>query len=207
MGIIDKHGVLPDIASRSYVGLELGCGNSKQRSDLIGVDLLDYAGVDIVGDVYEVLRALPEGVLDEVYSSHFVEHVPDVPLLLAELARTLKKGGKLIIVVPHFSNPYYYSDLTHRTAFGLYSMSYFADDQRLSRKVPTYQRELFFSIDKVHLGFKSSPPFYGRHAFKKLVGMLVNMNSYTKELYEEMFCYLVPCYEVRYELRKAELNP
>lgn len=205
MAIKDKRCVLPEISSRQYIGLELGCGNRKRNPDSIGIDLLDYECVDIIGDVYEVLRALPEGVVDEVYSSHFVEHVPDVPLLLVELARALKKGGKLIIIVPHFSNPYFYSDITHRASFGLYSMSYFSNDQCLTRKVPTYQRELHFALDNVFLGFKSTPPFYGRHALKKIVELFVNINSYTKEVYEEMFCYLFPCYEVRYELCKVEL--
>ena len=84
MGIIDKHNLLSDLASRQYVSLELGCGNRKRNSDSIGIDLLDYECVDLVGDVYEVLRALPEGGVDEVYSSHFVEHVLDVPMLLSE---------------------------------------------------------------------------------------------------------------------------
>jgi len=204
MGIIDKHNLLSDLASRQYVGLELGCGNRKRNPDFIGTDLLDYECVDIVGDVYEVLRALPEGGVDEVFSSHFVEHVPDVPLLLAELSRVLKKDGKLVIIVPHFSNPYHYSDLTHKAFFGLYSMSYFSKDPHLSRKVPTYQRELNFLIEDIRLGFKSSPPFYFRHALKKIVGVFVNLNFYTKELYEEMFCYLFPCYEIRYELRRVD---
>ncbi len=205
MGFIDKHNLLSDLACRQYVSLELGCGNRKKNPASIGVDLLDYECVDLVGDVYEVLKALPVEAVDEVYSSHFVEHVPDVPMLLTELARVLKKGGKLVIVVPHFSNPYFYSDITHKAFFGLYSMSYFSRDIYLSRKVPTYQRELTFSVEDVRLGFKSPPPFYVRHAFKKTIGAIVNLNAYTKELYEEMFCYLLPCYEIRYELRRVEL--
>ena len=164
--------------------------------------MLDYECVDIVGDVYEVLKTLPEGVVDEVYSSHFIEHLSDVPLLLSELARVLKKGGKLIIVTPHFSNPYFYSDISHKVFFGLYSMSYFSSDTYLSRKVPTYQRDLKFSLENVFIGFKSTPPFYARHALKKIIEVVVNLNSYTKELYEELFCFLFPCYEIRYELRR-----
>jgi len=204
MKIIDKHNLLTEFSKRSNVSLELGCGNRKRNPDAIGIDLLDYECVDLIGDVYEVLRALPDSSVDEVYSSHFVEHVSDVPLLLSELARVLKMGGKLIIIVPHFSNPYFYSDITHKAFFGLYSMSYFSKDTYLSRKVPTYQRDLNYSVESVRLEFKSSPPFYVRHVFKKVVGAIVNLNSYTKEFYEEMFCYLISCYEVRYELRRVE---
>ena len=202
MAILDKNNVIPSLLSRENVSLELGCGNRKRNSESIGIDALDYQCVDIVGDIYEAFKAFPDNVVDEVHSSHFVEHTSDVTLLLLELARIMKVGSKLIIIVPHFSNPYFYSDITHKTHFGLYSMSYYAKDDLLSRKVPTYQRELAFTIDDIHLGFKSSPPFYVRHAFKRTIELFVNINSYTKELYEEMFCYLLPCYEVRYELRR-----
>jgi hypothetical protein len=204
MEIIDKRGILSDLPSRNHVSLELGCGNRKRSTASIGIDLLDYECVDVVGDVYDVLGVLPDGVVDEVYSSHFVEHVRDVPLLLNELARVLSRGGKLTIIVPHFSSPYFYSDMTHKTFFGLYSMSYFSKDTFLSRKVPTYQRTLCFSVECVTLGFKSSPPFYVRHALKKFFGLIVNSSFYTKELYEEIFCYLFPCYEIQYELRRIE---
>jgi SAM-dependent methyltransferase len=204
MSIVDKKGILDRLATLPRVSLELGCGNRKRAPDSIGVDALDFECVDLVGDVFEVLGALPDGAVDEVYSSHFLEHVSDVPRLLTELARVLKAEGRLAITVPHFSNPYFYSDLTHRASFGLYSMSYFCIDKLLSRKVPSYQRALFYELQAVRLEFKSSPPFYMRHAVKKLVGLLVNINSFTKELYEEMFCHWFPCYEVQYELRRID---
>lgn len=202
MAIVDKKRLLVRLTEMPLVALELGCGNRKRAPDSIGIDALDYECVDIVGDIFEVLGAMPDGTVDDVYSSHFLEHVSDVPGLLDELARVLKAGGRLAITVPHFSNPYFYSDISHKASFGLYSMSYFSDDRKLTRKVPSYQRELFYELHAVRLVFKSSPPFYLRHAIKKLVGALVNINSYTKELYEEMFCHLFPCYEVQYELRR-----
>lgn len=202
MGIVDKKLILARLPTLPRVALELGCGNRKHKFDSIGIDALDYECVDIVGDIFEVLGAIPDGTVDDVYSSHFLEHVSDVPGLLDGLARILKPGGRLAITVPHFSNPYFYSDITHKASFGLYSMSYFSDDRKLTRKVPSYQRELFYELHAVRLVFKSSPPFYLRHALKKLVEALVNINSYTKELYEEMFCHWFPCYEVQYELRR-----
>lgn len=202
MGIVDKKCILARWPTLPRVALELGCGNRKRDPDSIGVDALDYECVDIVGDIFEVLGAMPDGTVDDVYSSHFLEHVSDAPRLLDELARVLKMGGRLAITVPHFSNPYFYSDITHRASFGLYSMSYFSVDRQLTRKVPSYQRELFYELQAVRLVFKSSPPFYLRHAIKKLVGAIANINSYTKELYEEMFCHIFPCYEVQYELRR-----
>lgn len=202
-GLVDKAGLLDNISQRASVKLDLGCGPRKLDDSFVGIDMLDYPCVDIVGDIFEVLARIPDAVVDEIYSSHFFEHVPDTSRLLSELARVVKAGGSVVIVAPHFSNPHFYSDFTHRVFFGLYSMSYLAQDEILWRKVPTYQQDLKFSIVDIRLNFKSSPPFYIRHAFKKVFGLLVNLNSYTKELYEEMFCYLFPCYEVRYELKRV----
>ena len=35
----------------------------------------------------------PDSIIDEVYSSHFVEHVSDISMLIEELARIVKKDG------------------------------------------------------------------------------------------------------------------
>jgi len=206
MGLIDKKNILTQIASVSYVELELGCGNRKRNRQAIGIDMLDYPDVDIVGDVYEVLSALPNHSVDAVYSYHFVEHVTDVSKLLSELARVIKPNGYLKFVAPHFSNPYFYSDPTHRKFFGLYTFCYFANNSPFARQVPIYDYKTEFRIIKVDLIFKSARPFIGRYGIKWLIGKFFNSCTYLKELYEENFCYLLPCYEVRYILQRGKLD-
>jgi len=206
MAIKDKNNVLDRLESAKHVVIEVGCGTKKCHADAIGIDALDYPDVDIVGDIYEVLAQLPSGCVDEVYSYHFVEHVESVSRLLAELARVVKVGGLVEFVAPHFSNPYFYSDPTHRSFFGLYTFSYFSSNSPLQRKVPTYQEKIWFQLDQVDFRFKSSPPFYIRHAFKRLIGSVFNSSRYMKELYEENFCYLFPCYEVCYKLRRVDVQ-
>lgn len=202
MMIFDKKNIIPSVTTCEKIELELGCGNRKRHKKAIGIDMLDYPDVDIVGDVFDVLKEFPDNSVDSIFSSHFFEHIVDIEKLLDEVARILKKDGELNIIVPHFANPYYYSDPTHKTFFGLYTMSYYSEDLILTRKVPTYQKKISFSLRNVELRFKSSPPFYVRHAIKKFFGLLVNLNSYTKELYEEMFCHFIPCYEIEYKLQK-----
>jgi len=203
MGIHDKNQILDKLDNIDKVFVEMGCGPNKRVSNAIGIDAIDYDCVDIVGDIFSVLNLFPDNSVDSVFSYHFVEHIDDVDLLLGELARIMKVDGLLNIVVPHFSNPYFYSDPTHRTFFGLYTFSYFAQDRMFSRRVPTYNHVIKFSIESVDLVFKSSRPFYFRHGLKKLFGSLFNSCNYMKELYEENFCYLFPCYEVIYQLRKS----
>jgi ubiquinone/menaquinone biosynthesis C-methylase UbiE len=203
MGVNDKNGVLRRLPEMGGVTLELGCGSKKKMADAIGVDALDYECVDIVGDVFEVLKEFPAQSIDAVYSAHFFEHVADLSLLLDEIARVLKDGGRLEIVVPHFSNPYFYSDYTHRTFFGLYTLCYFASKSPFRRAVPTYQKTIRYEIARIDLVFRSTKPFFVRKVIKKVFGALFNMNNYMKELYEENFCYMFPCYEVRYEMNKV----
>lgn len=183
--------------------LDLGCGSTKKGPSYIGIDRLDVPEVDIVGDVFDVLAAIPDGTVAEVHSAHFLEHVEEVERLLAEMLRVLRPGGVLEVVVPHFSNPYYFSDLTHRNFFGLYSFAYFTSHSPFKRKVPNYGRELPFRTASVELVFKSPRPFYGRYAFKRAVGAVVNRSRGLQEFYEENLCYLVPCYEIRYVLVRS----
>ena len=206
MAVIDKKNILQSVGNSSDIELELGCGNTKRNRQAIGIDILDYPDVDIVGDIYEVLASLPSQSVSAVYSYHFIEHVPDVPKLISELARVVKANGHVEFVAPHFSNPYFYSDPTHRSFFGLYTFCYFASRSPFARRVPTYGYRPDFDIVKVDLIFKSPRPFFIRYGIKRVIGSLVNTSNYVKELYEENFCYLFPCYEVYYILRRKEVE-
>jgi len=202
MKIIDKQGLLGRIDDLEEIVLELGCGHRKRHPEAIGIDLRDYQGVDIVGDALDVLRRFPANSVSAAYSYHFFEHLDNVESYMTELNRTMKKKARLQVVTPHFSNPYYYSDHTHRTPFGLYSFAYFCKNVFFRRQVPNYHQELDFELISVDLIFKSSPPFYLRWGIKKVFQLIFNLNRYMMELYEENFCYLIPCYEVRYALVK-----
>jgi ubiquinone/menaquinone biosynthesis C-methylase UbiE len=193
--VVDKHGVLDQMDGAK---LDLGCGSRKRASDYIGVDMIDHAAVDIVGDVFDVLTRIPDESLDRVYSSHFMEHVDDLPHLMHELARVLRPNCCLETVVPHFSNPYFYSDATHRTSFGLYSMSYFSTGSPFKRSVPVYEGKPLFQLQDVRLVFKAPRPFYGRYAFAKLVEQLVNLSRSTQEFYEGYGSHWFPCYELEF---------
>lgn len=190
------------IESGEKVSLELGCGARKRHANAIGIDVLDYEGVDIVGDLYDTLRSFPDRCVARVYSYHCFEHLKNLSDVVDQLSRIMNKEARLFVVVPHFSNPYYYSDATHRQPFGLYTFSYFSHDTIFTRKCPNYQKTPCFLLRKVKLNFKSPRPFYGRWAFKKVVQSVVNLNTYLMEFYEENLCWIVPCYEIQFELER-----
>jgi len=199
--IVDKNNILKSISINSCVDLELGCGPNKKNSHAIGIDILEYDCVDLVGDVFDILHQVPSGSVNNIYTYHFLEHIAEIDKLIKEMHRILSNNGKIYAVVPHFSNPFYYSDLTHKTPFGLYSFAYYSEN-KLKRKVPTYHNGTLFNQDLVKLTFKSYPPRYFRHGIKKLFEYIFNLNIYMMEFYEENLTYIFPCYEVSYTLSK-----
>ena len=199
--VIDKLNILKSLDVNSHIDLELGCGQNKKNLNAIGIDLLDYDCVDIVGDIFDVLRQIPNGSVMNIYTYHFLEHVSEIDNLIKEMHRIISEHGKIHVVVPHFSNPFYYSDLTHKVSFGLYSFSYYSDS-KLKRKVPNYGNKALFRQDTVRLKFKSYPPRYIRHSVKKVFEYIFNMNKYMQEFYEENLVYIFPCYEVSFTLSK-----
>ena len=206
MQIVDKRRILSRIRDRHPVLLEIGCGNNKRTNEAIGIDILDYDCVDIVGDAVDVMKEIPDDTVDGVSSYHFLEHADNLDLLLGEVARVMRVAGLFLVVVPHFSNPYFYSDPTHKNFFGLYTFSYFAHDRILRRKVPHCKAFPFRLVD-IDLRFKSSPPFVVRHGMKRFLELFFNSCRYMQEFYEENLCYIFPCYEIKYVLEKISPVP
>lgn len=197
----DRSQILSKLSSMPKVVLDLGCGPGKKNPEWIGIDMLDYPGVDIVGDVYSIVGAFPDASVDEVHAYHFFEHLPDVPLLLRELQRVLKPTGFINIVVPHFSNAYFYSDYTHKNFFGLYSMSYLVRDRRFRRGVPNYQVDIALELADVKLYFKS--PIIINRIPRAIWQLIFNAGVFMQEWYEDSWSRTFPCYEIQYILRKV----
>ncbi|WP_092202466.1 methyltransferase domain-containing protein [Blastococcus tunisiensis] len=192
----------PHPLSRRPLHLELGCGSTKQQAEAVGIDIMQLPGVDVVADAVEVLRSLPDASVSSIYSEHFMEHIDDPLALLREAARVLKPNGDFRAVIPHFSNPAFYSDPTHRSFFGLYTFSYWVQSSGFRRGVPQYVDPVPLDLISARHVFKSSRPFYVRHALKKLAGAWVNRSRWTQEFYEEHLCWVMPCYEIDFLLRR-----
>jgi ubiquinone/menaquinone biosynthesis C-methylase UbiE len=120
--------------------------------------------------------------------------------MMAEIYRVLKKGGKNSGKVPYFGNPYFYSDPTHKSTFGLYTFSYFSKIPYFRRRVPTFYNNINFQINRIELRFTS--PFFIRRNIKKIIQKIFNANRFMKEFYEEQLCYMIPAYEIYFELEK-----
>ena len=200
MELFDKKGILSNLATFEKVVIEIGCGSAKQVNDAIGIDQIDYPAVDIVCNLEKGLPFLPDNSVDAIYSFHFLEHLPDLGFFMSEIFRVLKPGGKNIGTVPHFSNPYYYSDYTHKIPFGLYSFCYFAEQTPYRRKVIHYQQNLCFKITRQKIIFYS--PFKVINIFRKIYGVVFNSSVLMQEFYEGSISNILPAHEISFELEK-----
>ena len=195
--IVDKYNLLPGL---SEAVLELGCGTLKRVPGSIGIDLEDLPSVDVVGDVLEVLPSLAAASVRLAHSSHFLEHLADLPTFMTELARVVRPGGRVEIIVPHFSNPYYYSDPTHKTFFGLYTFCYLAKCELFRREVSGYNLTPAFAVEDIKLRFMSPRPFIVRHAAKRAFQIIVNQTRWLQEFFEENLSHIYPCYDMHISL-------
>ena len=174
--------------------VDLGCGPKKQEGR-IGIDTVDFPNVDIVTDLEKGLVFLPDNSVDEIHCRSFLEHIMNFQLLFGEIVRVLKRDGTAHIFVPHFSNPHFYSDYTHKRFFGLYSFYYFVEhDKQLRRKVPIFYTDIRIKILSQRLIFRST--FKLLNPFKKLFSWFVNRHTILQEYYEENLCYLFPCHGI-----------
>lgn len=196
--MLDKRNLLDHISCP--IVIELGPGLNKVCEKAIGIDRIDSEAVDIVHDLEEGLPFLKTGTIDEVYSSHFLEHIHNLEKLMAECDRVLKSGGVLRRRVPHFSNPAYYSDYTHRNFWGIYTLAYFAKEPYFSRQVPQFYNDLHFRIKRVEIRFISTG--WATRMLNKIVKRIVNHSVKTQEIYEFHFCYFYPAWEIYFELQR-----
>ena len=200
--MIDKNNFLKKINNGNDIHLEFGCGFHKSDSKFIGIDILDTPSVDIIGDVFEILSKIGDQTVDSINSSHFLEHIDELPTLLKECSRVLKPGAIFYAKVPHFSNPYFYSDFTHQRFFGLYTFQYLTSKRFFHRKTPNYMLDFELEIVKVKILFGAERPFYIKYAIGKIFNLLFNVNKLIQEYYETNLTKLFPCSELEFYLMK-----
>lgn len=117
-----SHGLLRAIECRKLSNyefvhpiLDLGCGDGFFAKILLNNNMVDV-GIDISPKevakaekcgVYKEVRVasalkipFPDNYFSTVLSNSVLEHIPQIDLALLEIARVLKKGGRLIFIVP-----------------------------------------------------------------------------------------------------------
>jgi SAM-dependent methyltransferase len=90
---------LPSI-THAAIRIDLGCGSAK-REGFIGLDSARMPGVDHVIDLTKDTFPFADDSVDEVFSSHFLEHIGYSEHLLREIGRVCKDGARLEFWTPY----------------------------------------------------------------------------------------------------------
>lgn len=95
--------------------LDIGCG-TKKKDGFTGVDIIEFPGVDFVIDVTWDEWPWEEDSIDEIYSSHFIEHLEAKSRIffVNSAYSVLKRGSILELKFPIWSSSLAYGDLTHK---------------------------------------------------------------------------------------------
>lgn len=108
--------------------LDVGCGKNKLPG-AIGLDSNPRSDADVIHDLGTLPYPFADSEFDEVVCNHVIEHVPDVMAFVSELHRITKNGGRIRILTPHYTNPDWATDPTHRNQFNSYSLTCFVPDK------------------------------------------------------------------------------
>lgn len=139
-----RHKIVLNFVEKKERVLDIGCGTSR-----IILDLPNAVGMDILQNKLRWLKPqhdrlvrgsceqLPfdDASFDCIINSEVIEHVPDVPEIMAEMWRVLRPGGTLVLGTPDYSRrlwlmlewiygkvlpgAYAHEHITHYTAAGL----------------------------------------------------------------------------------------
>ena len=100
--------------------LDIGCGTNKIPG-AIGMDINPLSAADVIHDLDDRPYPFADDQFDEVIGRHVIEHVRDPVAVMSELHRITRPGGLIRLVAPHWTNPDFATDLTHRNHLNSYS--------------------------------------------------------------------------------------
>lgn len=112
--------------------LDLGCGQSK-KFGFVGVDLAGAA--DVVLDLERDVWPWEICSIDEIWCSHYVEHVADLIGFMNRCWAVLKPGGVMTINAPYYTSIRAHSDPDHKRLITEETFNYFDKDWRKAHRM------------------------------------------------------------------------
>ena len=109
------------------IKIDVGCGWNPIEG-FIGIDKSSLVGAEHVLDVEKERLPFGDGAVDEIYCSHFLEHIDDIIYVMNEFWRVLKWDGRLQINVPHWDSTLAVQDPTHKRSFSEESFKFFCGE-------------------------------------------------------------------------------
>ena len=178
--------------------LNLGCG-SDIKDGWVNLDWINLPGVNVVHDIEILPLPFQDEEFDEILCQDILEHIEYI-LVLKDLYRILKKGGKLSIRVPHFTSKNNFINPTHKKLFSVSTFDFFVKGTRIFRERPYYFDFAYARVAYIHITFErgSSILFYNT-----LVEWFINLSPRIQRLYESTgFSRVFPAENIILELVK-----
>lgn len=136
--------------------LDLGCGNNKQPG-FKGVDITKKGTqADVACDLLEYPWPFKDNSVEQVFASHYLEHLPHINSwddhlfrTMNEVYRILKKGGLATFITPYYTSQRAIQDPTHQRSIGEATYLYFTKAWRKINKLEHYPIKCDFEIVKI----------------------------------------------------------
>ena len=173
------------------VCLDLGAGQSK-REGFKGVDKYEAPGVDIVCDLLSFPWPFEDNSVDEVHSSHFLEHVDGVDRLpfFNELYRVMKPGATAQFITTAADSNRSIQDPTHKFPpvvaefYQCYLNKAWRDMNKLTHGA--YEGDFNLGAQQVNVGL--SPAMQARNDEFRTYAMTFLRNATT-----DLYVWIVKC--------------
>jgi len=159
--------------------LDLGCGSRKYKSndaedEVIGLDIDRNSEADVIHDLSKFPYPFENEKFDIIQASHILEHLDNPIEFINEVQRILKKNGRLIIKVPHYSSATAVNFLEHKHFFNL----------------STFKTKYFthFRVKGIRLNYSVYRNNISRKLISGFFSFFANMNP---RFCERFWCYWV----------------
>ena len=128
------------------IRIDIGCGK-RPKEGFAGLDAIDFGQKY----VHDIRKGLPfkANTVDEVYSSHFVEHLDwsERVAFFNDLYRALKPGSQATIITPYWAHACFYGDPTHKAPMSEWYRLYLDKNWRAT-EAPHTSYTCHFPIDQ-----------------------------------------------------------
>lgn len=150
----------------NYLVVDLGCGTKKVEGSF-GFDLRSINGVDVVCDL-EKPMPIKNNSVNEVHTSHTIEHIKELIQFMEEVFRICKPGGQVIIVAPYYSSRGAFRDPTH--------VRFITEDTFQYFEPPTdYDIRTNFLIEKIEYDYRKPFRYFPRYFQKRFRRYFLNI--------------------------------
>jgi len=125
--------------------LDIACGGNKKEG-FTGIDIAAIEGVDIVHDLTQYPWPIESDSVDEVWCSHYIEHVQDLMKFMNEVYRIMKVDAKVTFISPYYTSVRCWQDPTHVRAISEQTYLYYNKGWREQNKLEHYPITANFNI-------------------------------------------------------------